>query len=140
MTESSEDSHASHNLGAELAAFTGDLDRWRHPLYRKLIYTPGVRHLAERAGCYWLLDAVASWLGSKEFVAAGRRDPRVRDIHFWKLAVAADKSAVLTATADAGETPFVRQMIEFTDYPLAAIDMYCQFDGTHWTLMLPSEY
>lgn len=54
-------------LRNELQYFTGDSERWRHPLCRKLIYTPGVRHLAERAGAYWLLDAIASWLPSQQF-------------------------------------------------------------------------
>lgn len=124
----------------ELQYFTGDLERWRHSLYRKLIYTPGVKHLAERAGAYWLIDAVASWLPSHQFHAAAQRDPRISDIHFWKLAVAEVRSAVLTAVADSGEEPFIRQKIEYTDFPLTEIDLYCAFDRGHWTLMLPSEY
>ncbi len=87
-----------------------------------------------------MLDAIASWLGSKEFAAATRRDPRVGDIHFWKLIVANDKSALLTAVADAGEPPFVRQAIDYTDFPLASIDLWCAFDGENRTLMLPGEY
>lgn len=136
--ESPEDGAA--RLLDQLRNFTGDLQRWHHPLFRKLIYTPGVRHLAERAGAHWLLDAVASWLGSEKFVAAVRQDSRVGEIHFWRLEVTARKSAVLTAVADAGEAPFIEQVIAFTDFPLAEISLYVQFDGTHWTLMLPSEY
>lgn len=130
----------ANNLRAELQHFTGDLDRWRHPLLRRLIYTPGVRHLAEQAGAYWLLDTIASWLASPEFLKAGRSDLRIRDIHFWKIAVTGDKSAVLTAAADSGEPPFIRQSIEYTDFPLAEIDLWCAYDGEHWTLMLASEY
>ncbi len=130
----------SSDLLADLKQFTGDLQRWRHPLYRKLIYTTGVRRLAEKASCYWLLDAIASWLGSKEFATAARRDPRIRDIHFWKLAVESDKSAVLTAVADSGEPPFVRQAIEFTDFPIAEINLWCGCENEHWVLYLPSEH
>jgi hypothetical protein len=124
----------------ELQYFTGDLERWRHSLYRKLIYTPGIKHLAERAGAFWLIDAIASWLPSSQFRAAIQRDSRIGDIHFWKLAVADDHSAVLTAVADSGEELFIRQEIEYTDFPLNEIDLYCSFDGEHWTLVLPSEY
>jgi len=124
----------------ELQYFTGDLERWRHSLYRKLLYTPGVKHLAERAGAYWLIDAIASWLPSPQFRAAAQRDSRIGDIHFWNLAVADDRSAVLAAVADSGEEPFIRQEIEYTDFPLKEIDLYCVFDGEDWTLMLPSEY
>jgi hypothetical protein len=127
-------------LAQELLEFTGDLDRWRHPLHRRLLYTPGVRYLAERAGSFWLVDAIASWLGSKEFVTAARRDPRISDIHFWRLAVADDKSAMLTAVADSGEQPFIEQAIEFTDFPLATINLWAAWDGRYWTLMVPSEY
>ena len=124
----------------ELQYFTGDLERWRHLLYRKLIYTPGVKHLAERAGAFWLIDAIASWLPSRQFQAAAQRDQRIYDIHFWKLMASDDRSAVLTAVADSGEEPFIRQAIEFTDFPLMEIDLYCAFDGEHWTLMLPGDY
>jgi hypothetical protein len=134
------DPEVAAQLSEELRQFTGDLERWGHPLYCKLIYTPGVRHLAERARAYWLIDVIASWLSSRQFHAAAQRDSRIGDIHFWKLAVADDRSAELTAVADADETPFIHQAIEFTDFPLATIDLYCAFDGENWTLMLPSEY
>ena len=78
----------------ELQYFSGNLERWRHPLIRRLIYTPGVKHLAERAGSYWLIDAIASWLPSPQFQAAAQHDSRIGEIHFWKLAVADDRSAV----------------------------------------------
>jgi len=32
----------------------------RHGMFRKLIYTDGVRELAETAGAYWLLDVIAT--------------------------------------------------------------------------------
>jgi hypothetical protein len=130
----------SSDLLAGLRHFTGDLERWRHPLNRKLLFTPGVHFLAEQAGAWWLIDAIAGWLPSREFAAAARHDPRLLDIEFWKLTVEGDKSATLTAVADSGEPPFIRQAIEFTDFPLAEIELYCVFDGTHSTLMLPSEY
>jgi hypothetical protein len=139
MGDASEDDERPRLLD-ELQHFTGDVERWRHPLYRMVIYTPGVRHLAERAGAYWLIDAIASWLPSSQFRAAIQRNSRIGDIHFWKLAVRDDRSAVLTAAADSGEEPFIQQTIEFTDFPLTKIDIYCAFDGEYWTLMLPSEH
>lgn len=134
------DAEEAVRLLEELRQFTGDLERWRHSLYRKLTYTPGVQHLAERAGAYWLIDAIASWLPSPRFRAAAQRDPHIGSIHFWKLAVGDDRSAILTAIADAGEEAFIRQDIEYTDFPLTEIDLYCAFDGEHWRLMLSSEY
>jgi hypothetical protein len=124
----------------ELQYFTGDLERWEHAIYRNLIYTPGIRHLAERAGAFWLIDAIASWLPSPQFQAAVQGDSRIGDIHFWNLTVGDDRSATLTTVADAGEEAFIRQEIKYTDFPLEEINLYCAFDGVHWTLMLPSEY
>ncbi|MEE9311985.1 MAG: hypothetical protein V3V10_06170 [Planctomycetota bacterium] len=39
-------------LKRELRQFTGDLERFRHRINRRVIYTPGVQHLAERTGAY----------------------------------------------------------------------------------------
>lgn len=140
MTERSEDSRVSDDLVAELAQFTGDLQRWRHSLFRRLIYTPGVRYLAERAGAYWLIDAIASWLGSREFVEAASKDDRIDSISFWTLTVNGDRTAVLAARADSDEPEFIRQEIPFTDFPLREINIWCGRDDDRWVLFLPSEY
>lgn len=127
-------------LQAELDQFTGDSDRYRHPLNPRVIFTPGVKHLAERAGAFWLIDAIASHLGSKPFVEAALRDPRVAEMHFWRLTVEADRSALLIAEADSGLAPFISQAIPFTDFPLAEISIWAANDGRHWTIYLPSEH
>src|SRR5262249_19021920 len=57
---------------ADLQHFTGDLERFRHPLARKVIYTPGVQFLAERGHAYWLIDEIALAIASGEVAAAGR--------------------------------------------------------------------
>jgi hypothetical protein len=124
---------------ADLHQFTGDLERYRHPLSPQVIYTPGVRYVAEKGHAYWLIDAIASYFGSPVMREAMRIDPRIRDMQFWRLHVNGGK-AVLVAEADAGEEPFIRQEIPYTDFPLDAIDIWAGFDGTHWTLYLPSEH
>jgi hypothetical protein len=127
-------------LLAELRQFTGDLERYRHPLNRRLLYTPGVQFLAESAGAYWLIDAVASWRGTPEYRAAVAADCRVGDLHFWKLTVRENSSATLSARVDSDVEPFIVQGIPFTDFCLESIDLWCGFDGQHYTLYLPSEY
>ena len=124
----------------ELRQFTGDLERFRHGLNRRVLYTPGVRHLAERAGAYWLIDEIAIALGAPGFRAAVAADPRVGELHFWRLDVDADKAALLTARADDGVPPWFVKNIPFTDFPLSNIDVWAGFDGEHWTLYLPSEH
>lgn len=128
-------------LGLDLSLFTGDLERFRHPIKRQVIYTPGVQHLAQEAEAYWLIDAIASWIGSHPFVQAIKQDERLETVHFWRLEVDSENSSgVLTAVSDKGKAPFITQRIPFTNFPLPAIDIWCGFDGRHWTLYLPSEH
>lgn len=125
---------------ADLRQFTGDLERFRHPLARGVIYTPGVRYLAERGGAYWLIDEMAFAIAGGEAARAGKSDPRVLDLHFWRLEVREDRSAELTARADSGVKPFVVRPIPWTDFPLDHIEVWAGFDGQYWTLYLPSEH
>jgi hypothetical protein len=127
-------------LQSALAHFTGDLERYRHPLNRRVIYTPGVRYLADEAGAYWLIDAIASWIGSRRFEAALRDDPALASIHFWRLDVYGDRTALLRAFPDAEEPPFIEQEIPYSDFPLGSADIWVGFDGANWTLYLPSEH
>ena len=78
----------------ELRRFTGDLERYRHSFNRRVIYTPGVQHLAERAGAYWLIDLIASYIGTPEMSAAIEADARLGDMQFWRLDVPKDGPAV----------------------------------------------
>jgi hypothetical protein len=57
---------------------------------RRFIYTPGIQHLADRAGAYWLIDLIASRC----------HDPKLAGQKFqvWKLIVHADRSATLSVT------------------------------------------
>lgn len=127
-------------LLAELHQFTGDLQRYRHPLNRRLHYTPGVQFLAESAGAYWLIDAVASWLGTPQYRAAVAADCRIDDLHFWRLIVCENRSATLAARVDSDVPPFIVQEIEFTAFCMESIDLWCGFDGQQYTLYLPNEH
>ena len=125
---------------ADLVGFSGDLERYRHPLNPRVIYTPGVQFLAERGKCYWLLDAIASYFGSREMNQAMKHDDRVRWLQFWRLDVWDDRSALLSACADSGVKPFITQEIQYTDFPLDSVEIWAGFDGKLWTLYLPSEH
>lgn len=124
----------------DLKQFTGDLDRFRHPFKRNVIFTPGVEYLVKNASCWWLIDAIASYFGSKLMNEAIERDDRLQWLQFWRLDVCEDSSAVLTARADSDEEPFVRQLIPFTDFPLTWVNIWAGFDEQYWTLYLPSEH
>lgn len=123
----------------DLRQFTGDLERFRHPFARKVIYTPGVQFVAERGGAYWLIDEIASAIAAASFTRACTEDPRIGEMHFWTLTVS-DKSGELTARADSDVEPFYTKRIEYTDFSLEKIDIWAAYDGVHWTLYLPSEH
>ena len=48
-------------------------------------------------------------------------------------------SAVLTID-DGNDNVYATQAIEYTDFPLNEIKLYCSFDGEYWVIMLTSEY
>ena len=123
----------------DLQHFTGDTTRFRHPHNPSVIYTPGVQCLAERGKAYWLIDAIASYFGTPLMNQAIAKDSRLAYCQFWRLTVT-DSIGVLIAEADRGEEPFISQVIEFTDFPLDEVDIWAGFDGTCWTLYLPSEH
>lgn len=85
----------AHELKTELPQFRGDGERYRHSLNRQVIYTPGVQYLAERAGAYWLVDAIAIHLSSTKFRRVIQNEPRILDLHFWRLDVSDDATARL---------------------------------------------
>jgi hypothetical protein len=124
---------------ANLAQFTGDLARYRHPLNPNVIYTPGLLYLAESCQAFWLIDAIASYYGTEQMNAAIKRDPRLEYLQFWDLTVT-ESRAILTARADSDAVAFIEQAIAFTDFPLDSMEVWAGFDGQFWTLYLPSEH
>lgn len=93
------------------------------------VLTDGTKYLAEAAGAFWLMDAIASYLpqftGKEEFIVA-------------KL-VKADSSAQLTLDDGNGRV-IDQQHIPFSDFPMQSFQMYACWGGEFWVLMLCSEY
>ena len=117
---------------ADLGQFCGTTTYYSHPFGG--YYTDGVHFLAERAGAYWLIDAIFSWL------------PKTRKEEFqvWELVHGNGGGAMLTAEDGNGHV-IARQRIGYTDFPMPSVKLYLQrgsIDGEHpaWVLMLPSEY
>ncbi|GAB5407151.1 MAG: hypothetical protein Aurels2KO_53820 [Aureliella sp.] len=124
----------------DLDQLCGDVVRYRHPLNRKIIYTPGVKHVAESGDAYWLVDAITFWMTSQDYLHATAYDERLCYMVFWTLEVKDDKSAVLTGRADSDAKAAFTQHVPYTDFPLSKIDIWAATDGQHWTLYLPSEH
>jgi hypothetical protein len=120
----------------DLAQFTGTegYTRWS-PLFRSMCLTDGAKFLAEKAGAYWLMDAIASHQPN-----ARRKNADLKDFQLWTLKVK-DNKATLTCQADSDQTATIRQRIEYTDFPLAEIKLYVMpLDEKHFVIMQPSEY
>ena len=116
------------NLETELSMFTGTQAYHRFSIISKLVMTDGVKYLCEKAGCYWLMDLIAS------YQQKCMRDSMLRDIQFWTLKVN-DSTGVVTCDRDTDDTAF-KQNIPYTDFPLNEIKLYC----TNGVILLPSEY
>ena len=73
---------------ADLIQFTGSEHWYRHAMVRDILYTDGVKHVAETAGAYWLIDEIAfaqrfdKLLAAEEFQLETQRECRPhRDTH-----------------------------------------------------------
>lgn len=101
---------------------------WKHLF--GLVYTDGVKAHADIAEAYWLIDAVASYQMDLA---------KIQNEHggfvLWKLEVKGG-SAVLTASRDSGEEPFIKQDIEFTDHPEGEWDFWQEGK----VLIIPEEH
>jgi hypothetical protein len=126
MLTTEDKAKAAATLKETLRQFTGSEQFYRAGI-PSLIITEGVKHLADTAGAYWLIDLIASW----------QVDPSVREQEFqvWKLVVEEDESAVVTCE-DGNDDEISSQKIQWTDFPLREITLW--FTGG--TLLLPSEY
>jgi hypothetical protein len=129
-----------------LAQATGSEQYYKH-WTRRLVYTDGVRFLADYAGAYWLIDLIAShqtkpkvknapiqmWLLQKNKYDEGARITCCHDIE------TTESEPNVGGYRDEIKMPLgvlAFQKIPYTDFPLPTITLYVK-DGT---LLLPSEY
>ena len=101
---------------------------WKHLFGLK--YTDGVKAHADIAEAYWLIDAIASYKSELPKHAS-----KHRGWILWGLEVK-DGSATLTARADSGEKPFIKQVISLTDHPEGDWSFYQE--GS--VLIIPEEH
>jgi len=118
------------DLESGLDNFTGSDNLYQHWTGPNVLYTDGVKYLAERAGAFWLLDKIATLQAL----------PKIKREEFqvWRLKVD-NKKAVLTCTDGGNGGPEIKlhsEKIDFTDFPLDEITLW--FTGN--TILLPREY
>ena len=112
----------------ELAQFTGTEHWYRHPLASNMLFTNGVKYVADRAGAYWLLDEIVVAQRFEKAVAA-------EEFQLWELRVAENSTATLTCDDGNGRIVY-RKEIPFTDFPACGVKLYMCNSVIH----LPSEY
>jgi hypothetical protein len=125
-----------NKLEENLRQFTGTEKYYSNSVY-PFRYTDGIKYLADHAGAYWLLDAIASWQGNP-IIKSNWDD--LGQIQFWKLKVSPDNSAVLICERDLDEPVVITQRITFTDFPLLEVTLYLCDMKSQGVLLLPSEY
>ncbi len=113
---------------ADLRQFTGTEQWYRHALMRKIVYTEGVKYLADKADCYWLIDKIATM----------QLEPKIKAEEFqvWKLRLNENETSAVLTCEDGNDKAVYREEISFTDFPLNSIDLW--FTGN--CILLPSEY
>jgi hypothetical protein len=112
---------------ADLAQFTGTEHWYRHGLIRNVLYTDGVKYVADAGGAYWLIDEIAFAQRFDKAVAA-------QPFQLWKLTVK-DSTGVLSCEDGNGHSVLCKR-IDYTDFPLPEISFYF----TDNVILLPGEY
>ena len=112
----------------ELAQFTGSEQWYRHAVNREVLFTEGVKYVADRAGAYWLLDEIALIQSHDKRVSA-------EAFQVWKLKVNADGSGQLVCEDDSGNVIYAKGTPS-TDFPGEGITLWFVDN----TILLPSEY
>ena len=123
---------SAQELHQALPQFTGTTHWFQWSRLTDLTCTDGAKYLAEEAGAYWLLDAVASHQNALVIQDL----QRLQEFQIWTLTVKADKSCCLTCAEDSDVAPVIVQDIEFTNFPLKEIKLYVCGN----VILLPSEY
>lgn len=91
----------------------GSEGRYRHVFNRKFIFTEGVKAVADKAGCYWLLDIVATEcapLVMKNWLEHGN------SMCLLQFDVETGRAALMLTDQD-DAPPLWTRSIDYTDFP-----------------------
>ena len=113
---------------ADLQQFTGTDHYYRHSINPHVLFTDGVKYLADKAGAYWLLDEIALMQRYNRMVAT-------EEFQVWTLSVGTGNTASLKCEDGNGNVVFLKN-ITFTDFPLDEIKLWFSND----VIYLPSEH
>ena len=115
----------------QLTQFSGTENYYR--IMPNVLMTDGAKFVADKAGAYWLMTAIASYLpdftNKETFIVANL-----------KVKLTATASTALLKLDDGNDNILAEQFIEYTDFELDELKLYACYNGDVWVLMLPKEY
>jgi hypothetical protein len=118
------------DLEANLGQFYGTAE---YHDYGPMVLTDGAFYLAQQAGAFWLMDAIAAAQPRLLLHPTLGRD--LATYQFWTLTVNQDRTAELVCERDTDE-PVLQAHIKFTDFPLPKIKLYVEGG----VILLPTEH
>jgi hypothetical protein len=131
-----------HEIETDLRKFTGTENYYRHWM-RKIIFTDGIKAMADMCNAYWLIDLIASYQTADLM-------KKCEGFQIWILKRIADPEIPgrfgfeATCWKDVGNNnkPKVTQIGEYTDFPLDEIRIYVAPGGPNGEIVafLTSEY
>ena len=115
----------------QLTQFSGTENYYR--IMPNVLMTDGAKFVADKAGAYWLMTAIASYLpdftNKETFIVANL-----------KVKLTATASTALLKLDDGNDNILAEQFIEYTDFELDELKLYACYNGDVWVVMLPREY
>jgi len=87
MSKTEQEKQGPNEIKNELDQFTGTTHYFRH--FTGLKYTDGMKYLADKTGCHWFIDVIASYQCDVD-----------APFQIWKVKVNEDKSALITMRED----------------------------------------
>ena len=106
---------------------TDGYTRWS-PIFRNFLLTDGAKFIAEACDAHWLVDLFASHL------------PAYKDEGFAVLYLKVKDGKAVAQIEDGNGKVLKKQKIEYTDFPLDQIVLYCCPQDDQFVILLPSEY
>lgn len=133
----------TQDLNNLMDGFSGGSDgRTRHWAVRRFIYSEGMKAVADKAGCHWLLDIVATEVAP---ICMNAWESKEEHMHFLRMTVAND-AADIWLERDDGEPRLWERHIGYTDFPEGEWTFYLGIDQivdpgkTSLVMFLPQEH
>ena len=111
-----------------LRSFTGTESWFRVGINPRVLYTEGVKYVADSFGAYWLLDLIATEQWDKKLSK--------EEFQVWKLKVNVKESEGVLTCEDGNNSTVYTKELSYTDFPFPEVTLWY----TNNVILLPSEY